>query len=122
MGVPAVAYLIDALLPLRSALSFKTVESNRANLLRQRLLHQCSFACLQTTAVRRAYYRRDFTLRTNQIFGSALFPWHRETGRAGNVNTKVHNHSSGQASWAGSHRARAFLALFRITSAAARTA
>jgi hypothetical protein len=78
---------VDALLPLRSPLPFKTIESNRANLLSQRPLHQRSFACRQTTAVCRADDRRDFTLPTNQIFGSAHFPRYRETDRAGNINT-----------------------------------
>jgi hypothetical protein len=81
-------------------LPIKTFESGRANLLSQRLLHHQPFAIRKAIAVRRAYNGRDFTLPTYQKFASTLFPWHRETYRAANVNTKIHSRTPA-ASWAG---------------------
>jgi hypothetical protein len=88
------------LLLLRLSLSIKTFKSGCANLLSQRLLHHHPFAIRETSAVRRAYDGRDFTLPTYQKFASTLLPWHRKTDRAGNVNTKIHNRTPA-ASWAG---------------------
>jgi hypothetical protein len=88
------------LLLVRLSLSIKTFKSGRANLLSQRLLHHQPFAIREASAVRQAYDGRDFTLPTHQKFASTLFPWHRETDGAGNVNTKIHNRTPA-ASWAG---------------------
>src|ERR1700722_386153 len=86
---------------LRPPLPIKRLKSGRANLLSQRLLHPRPFTIRETSAVRRADDRRDFALPTYQKFASTLFPWHRKTDRAGNVNTKIHVRTPA-ASWAGS--------------------